>query len=93
MRKTIIVAAFILTLLIARMTQLADDNRFSIDSWKQWSGYTGDVCIVAVDNQNKPYCSNGATYEGATVNAYEGYQLWVMCYRDHSEYACEDLQN
>jgi hypothetical protein len=94
MKKLIIALSLTLTLVLASVSMcLYQSDRFSIDHWKQESGYTGPVCIVAIDTHNNPYCENGVPYTPASVNAGEGYGLWVDCMEYHAPYACRDLND
>lgn len=92
MKKLIVALSLTLTLVLASVGVCQyQDDRYSIENWKQISGYTGAVCIVSVDSHDNPYCENGATYSPASVNAGEGYGLWVDCYQYGAPYACREL--
>jgi hypothetical protein len=63
----------------------------SVRKWREETGYKGDICVVAVDKSNKPYCANHVTYTKASVNAYEGYSIWVACKQYPNLAICSDI--
>lgn len=70
-----LVCAFVTASILHMMHQYA----YSIDAWKHVSHYQGDVCIVAVDAHNMPYCRNGVKYTLASARAQEAYLIWDAC--------------
>ena len=62
------------------LSAVAINNDTSIEAWRRATHYQGQLCTaVAQDNHKRWYCTNGASYNRSTLNAYYGYALWVTC--------------
>ena len=72
---------------------------YSIQAWRVWSGFTGDICQFPTveDGYREPStpqkitCVNGVKVSAVSVNAGEAYTIWVSCEEYKSAYACKEL--
>jgi len=78
-KASIITTLVFLVLLFASMLNSIRQQAYSIDAWKQVVHFHGDVCVVAVNAHNMPYCSNGVRYTLNAVKAQEAYLIWDAC--------------
>ena len=68
---------------------------YSIQAWRVWSGFTGDVCQLPTTEEpstaQKIICVNGVKVSNVSLNAGEAYQIWVSCEQYKSAYACKEM--
>lgn len=65
----------------------------SIEAFRKATNYQGPICSIAVTVKNVPYCSNGVTYNQASIVGETSYQLWATCQRYPDAPVCGELND